>query len=1009
MGVKTVFDTLKDKRAFRALLMAGVASSALALSNGAFAQDVVEEDDDIERVTVTGSRLAGSPVSAAAPVLQVTGEDLVFRGTTQIEDYVNTLPQAFAVQTSEVSNGATGAASINLRGLGSTRTLALIDGKRLPYGALTQAAGNINLVPSLLVERVDVVTGGASAVYGSDAIAGVVNFVLKDDFEGFQVDVQGSFFQDGNDNDLAQEYLSLAEQPIPDSNNFDGWRTNVSALFGANSGDGKGNVTIFYQYLRQADMIGADHDVGACSLGNGSGPLGAGCVGSSNFRRMNSNIGEGAFFQEEDGTLVPLVGGAAQTFNFGAFNFYQRPIERHTVYGKAHYDFTDWMRAYAEFQFQDNQTDAQIAPSASFNRNFSINCDSPFINEGLSPDGQSGRTYFDLLGCAGDDDGIVPFIHSHRNVEGEPRISKFNSQTYRIVGGIEGSFYDNVFTYDLFGQFSQTTADNVSVGDLSVENIQQALFVTTDAQGNPVCIDQSGGCVPWNIFSRPGGNTGVTAEAAAFVQGTGIVVGTIEQVVIGGTLAADLDKFGVQSPFAEEAIQVLGGFEFRGDSLERIPDEISQAGSAGLTGVGGAVTPLAGEVRVTEVFTEVKLPLIQGQPFFQDLTIQGAYRYSDYEVEDDLGFSNTFDATTFNAGLTWQPIDDIRLRAQFQRAIRAPNVFELFSDVNSGLFDLPNEDPCSGATPRATFEQCARSGVTAEQFGNIEVSAAGQYNSIIGGNRELNPESSDTYTAGVIFTPRFLDSLTVSIDYFNIEIEDYINSIPPQTTLDLCIFEGQFCNLVRRDPLGTLWLQANTAEGDLAGVEATNQNIASYSTDGLDFIVDYTYDLGRLGYGDLGLFNVNFAATYLLSLDFVDFAGAPVTECAGKYLGSCTGAGSIVGVPSPKYRHLTTFTWQSPYDVDVRLTWRHMGGVEAVDPATTNALNDTIDSFNYLDAAVGWQFRDDMRFRAGVNNVFDTDPPLVSDPGTGQGNNNTFPGVYPATGRFIFFGLTISR
>lgn len=982
--------------------------SALMATSAAVAQDDIVDDEELEeRMVVTGSRLSGSPVSAAAPVIQVSSEDIQLRGITQVEDYINLLPSAFAGQTSEVANGSNGASSINLRGLGSSRTLSLIDGKRLPYGALTQAAGNVDLVPAQLIERVDIVTGGASAVYGSDAIAGVVNFVLKDDFEGFEVDVQGSYFHDMNDNEFAQDALAASEIPIPDSL-FDGARVNVSAIFGANTADDRGNVTLYFQYFRQQDMIGGDHDVGACTLRS------FGCAGSSNFRRVNSNTGEGAFFQQEDGTLVPLTITPETTFNFGAFNFYQRPVERFTIYSKAHYEFTDFLRGYIEVQYQDNNTDAQIAPSASFNRNFSVNCDNPFLSEGLSPGGEGGRTYFDILGCDGlAPDAVVPFIHSHRNVEGLPRVSTFDFGTFRVVGGIDGSFHEDTFTYDLFGQFAQTRVDDISRGDLAVEKVQQALFVTTDANGNAVCTDASGGCVPWNIFSRPGGNTGVTPEAAAFVQGTGITVGTIEQVVIGGTLSGDLGKFGYVSPWAEEGIQALGGFEFRGDTLDRVPDEITIAGSSGLTGVGGGTPPLTGEVRVWEAFTEVKIPLIQGQPLIQDLTIQGAYRYSDYTTEDSLGNTGSFDATTFNAGVTWAPVEDIRFRAQFQRAIRAPNVFELFLTPDSGLFDLENEDPCSGdfnpntpaPEPAATLEQCMRTGLTAAQYGTVEQSAAGQYNQIVGGNPDLQPEESDTITAGVVITPSFVDDLTITVDYFNIEITDYINPVPPAVTLQNCLDSGDplFCNNIRRDSLGTLWLLANTADGELAGVVATDQNIAEYSTDGIDININYTHDLNDLGWGNLGAFNINYAATYLLSLDFTAFPGSPTTECVGRYRAPCTGSGSVVGVPTPEYRHLASFTWQSPYDLDVRLTWRHQGDAEEI------GGGDPLGSFNYLDVAFGWQIRDDLRFRAGVNNVFDTDPPFVFDPGTGQGNNNTFPGVYPSTGRFLFFGATFTR
>ncbi len=1019
------------------ILTAAVFCAAPAMAQEAEADEVdveMEEETD-ERMVITGSRLLGSSFDAPNPVLTVNPQDLASRGTVQVEDFLNRLPQVFTGQTSDVSNGASGTATVNLRGLGANRTLPLIDGKRLPYGSPVFSPSNVDLVPTQLVERIDVVTGGASAVYGSDAVAGVVNFILKDDFEGFEVDVQGSFNVDQNDNNLAQIVLAESGQPIPADSTLDGFGAVVSATFGANTRDDKGNVTLFFQYFRQGEQLGGDHDVGACSLGSGGGTGGLGCVGSSNFRRFNTNVGLPLQFQTETGELVPFSGGPDETFNFGSFNFYQRPVERFTIYGKAHYQFLENLRGYLTAEFMNNSSDAQIAPSASFNRPFEINCDNPLLNQGLAADG-TGNTYLDILGCEGDE--IVPFIHSHRNVEGDPRISIIENSTYRVVGGIDGQLFNDTVTYDLFAQFSRVTLQDVSIGDISFDNAQQALFVVADpTTGEPVCSDPSGGCVPWDIFTRGAdGSTGVTPEAAAFIQGVGITTGDVEQVVIGGTLQVNTGDYGFSSPFAKDGASVLGGFEFRSDNLESIPDVVSRTPlGRGLTGVGGATLPVQGEVRVAEAFTEVNIPIIQDVPFIQDFSINGAYRRSMYTVDDLDGNTNSFDTNTFHAGVAWRPIDDIRLRAQFQRAVRAPNVIELFTGQDTGLFDLqagPNGlgDPCAGdfdpntpiPEPSASFEQCVNTGVTPfvddgvatpGEYGTIEDSAAFQFNSITGGNPDLEPESSDTITAGIQITPRWIDNLTVSVDYFNISVTDFINPIPPAVSLSECINTGNaaFCDLIQRDAFGTLFLTNTTADGEVAGITATDVNIAEFNTSGLDFNIQYAFEIGDLGFGDYGTFVFDYAATYLLELEFQSIPGAEFDSCVGVWLNPCTGANSIVGVPTPEYRHFAAFTWETPVDLDIRLNWRYSSSISIAEdaPAVSNSIDGGHRAVQYLDAAFFYRPVDDIALRMGVNNIFDRDPPLTTTPGTGTGNNNTFPGVYDATGRFFFFGVTFTR
>ncbi|MEL7016969.1 MAG: TonB-dependent receptor [Pseudomonadota bacterium] len=978
----------------------------------ATAAPAIAQDDDDDAIVVTGSRLNQANLIAPSQVTQVDAGEIDTRGTTRIEDLINILPQAFAGQTSEVSNGATGTSNLNLRGLGAIRTLVLIDGKRLPFGSPTSSPANLDLVPAQLLERVDITTGGGSAVYGSDAIGGVANFILRRDFEGIEFDGQVGFYQDGNNNDFAEGVLAAAQQPIP-GGVTDGRDVLISATLGANTPDGRGNVTAFISYQDQNAIVQADRVTSACAFGPSSGAQsfeGVGCVGSSTFRRFFSG---GDFFQEEDGTFVDFVGGPSQTFNFAPDNFFQRPNERFNFTTLARYEITDDIEAYLDLTFVNNTTDAQIAFSGTFFRPFQVNCDNPFLDAPISAD-EGGGTYRERI-CtpeqiaAGDDVGLTV---GRRNVEGGPRNLFIDLTTWRGVGGFRGNLGEN-FQWDAFGQFGRTSLTRISTNDLNFEATQQAFFVV-DSEGGPVCRDNSGGCVPYNIFQRgPGGETLVTQEATDFIQGTAFVNGTTEQIVLGGTFQGDLTEYGFQSPLADAGIQALVGVEYRRDQLESQPDNLSQIpGGRGLTGVGGGTLPVAGEVSVTELFFETQIPLIQGRTFFEELAINGAYRFSDYTT-DGNGVQNSFSTSTFAAGLAWAPVREFRVRAQFQRALRAPNVIELFTGQNTGLFNATAGanglfDPCAGdfdpATavpePERSFAECANTGVTQAQFGTIPDNPAGQLNSITGGNPLLGPESSDTFTVGAVFQPSFVDGLNISVDYFNITVNDAIATIPAVTSLTNCLDSGDavFCDLIQRDDFGSLFLSNSATVGGqtvTAGVLAANVNIAELSTSGIDFALGYNFDLGNQG----GL-NFNYVSTYLFSNAFIPVPGQDEVECVRLYAGQC-------GNPTPAYRHRMLSTWQTPFDVDLTATWRYFGAVDLFGGATGVAVDDRFNAEHYFDIAASWNVRENVTLRAGMQNIFDNDPPSGTQSGAGFGNGNTYPGIYDSTGRFIFFGVNI--
>ena len=988
------------------------AAVASTLPGFAFAQD---EEANLEEVVVTGSRLTKSNVTSSVPLVQIGAEEINSRGVARVEDVVNILPNVFVSQTAEVANGANGTSTLNLRGLGSQRTLVLIDGKRLPFGSPFSSSANVDMVPARMVERVDIVTSGASAVYGSDAVAGVVNFITKRDFEGFEFDYQYSTNYNKNSNGYMQNLLAEAEFFDPGATTA-GEASLMSVLMGVNSDDGRGNITLFGTYEDMEEMIGKDRDTGACTLFGSSDPF---CGGSSNFRRFNGTIGNdsgfGTVFQELNGELVPFTGRPDMYYNYGAVNHYQRPVERWNLGASGHYELTENVEAYFDTTYMNNKTAAQIAESASFNRPFLTNCDNPLLLGGNPNNNPNGVRLGDMTGtfdangdfvscldwmAAGNESVDVQFINSHRNVEGGPRVSTYENSTWRAIFGLRGDINDD-FAFDIFGQFAATEGTRISQNDLNFNRVQQSLFIVDNGSGTPVCRDSSGGCVPWNIFTRNAdGSTAVTDEAAAFIAGVGIVTGDTEQTVFGGTIEGDLTNFGIKSPMADAGMTGLVGFEYREDFLGRLSDDISKiSGGRGLTGTGGATLPIAGQIEVEEVFMEMSMPLITGQPMIQELGLTAGYRYSDYTTNGN-GVTNTFDADTYFAGLSWAPNDEVRFRMNQSVAIRAPNVFDLYVGINTGLIELTpvngDGDQCAGPNPVATQAQCANTGLSAAQYGTVDPSAAGQFNLITGGNPNLVAERGETTTFGVVITPSMIEDLSIAIDYFDIEVTNAIGTVPAQTSYDRCLTTGDpaFCRNIQRDTAGTLHLLNEAPGGGLAGISTQNVNVANDATKGIDVNITYSLDMS-----DMGSLNFDYAATVLDTNYTIAIPGDDKVECADAYAGPC-------GLPAPEYNHRFLATWVTPYDLTVSATWRHIGETTLYGTTSTTNLEDKMEERNYLDLAATYDYSENVQVRFGANNLLGDDAPVTTAAGTGTGNNNTYPGLFDVS-TYLFAGVTV--
>jgi outer membrane receptor protein involved in Fe transport len=976
------------------LAMAFGAAATIGISAPTLAQEQEADDDKVEKIQVTGSRLLTNPnLAASTPVLSVSGEEANIRGNVRIEDFVNVLPQVFAGQTGEVSNGSTGTANLDLRNLGANRTLVLIDGRRLPFGSSQVSAANADLIPTQLVERVDLQLGGGSAVYGSDAVSGVVNFVIQKDFEGVEFGAQYGGQYNDNDFEFFENVLEAGGQPVPGSE-FDGEETQFYVKIGSNSADGRGNVTLFASYEDRKEITQDNRAFSGCALGQNDGAQsfgGLACVGSANFRLFG---GDGGFaFQEEDGFITDAFNASpATTFNFGPFNFFQRPSERTQIYATGHYEITDSLEAYANVSFTNNVSNAQIAPTASFGIGaFSINCGNPLIQ------GNAGRAFTDVFGCSADDianDTIVDGITaSHRNVEGGPRDSRLENSGWRVVTGLRGSIGDT-WNWSTFLQTAESRDQSVSTNDFIVANVQQAFLATTDANGNVVCTDPSGGCVPFNLFQRNAdGSSAITQDQLDFVQGVGLVNGETSQFVVGGDIQANLEDYGVQLPWASSGIGILAGVERRIDRLESTPDQISQIPGGGFTGVGGATLPVAGSINVTEFFAEAEIPLISDKTFAQELTLRAQYRYSDYDTSGN-GTSSSFDTDAYGVSIAWAPVEDVRFRGQFQRAVRAPNVIELFTGQDTGLPNLTSAgtnangiqlfDPCASDAPIASLAACANTGVTAAQFGTILDVISGQTQSVTGGNPNLQPETADTVTVGVVITPEQVPGLSISVDYFSIEVEDAIQpGIPAQTILDNCLATGNsaFCDLITRAPSGTL------AAGTFGtGFQATNINIATFETTGIDFQAGYKLDVG------LGSINFNYASTFVDSLDIESFPGADLIECSGNFGPACR-------LPTPEYSHRLLATWITPWDLSVSATWRFDQSTDNLNEADT--LENELHAVNYFDLSANWQATENFAVRGGVLNLLGEQPPVNSSAGPPFGNGNTFPGVFDTSTTFF--------
>jgi outer membrane receptor protein involved in Fe transport len=956
----------------------------------AYAQQATPPVERIQRIEVTGSRIPLQTLESESPVTIITSQDIAYTGLTQISDVINQLPQAFADLGTMEANGATGTATVNLRNLGASRTLVLVNGRRLPAGDPTYYPSDLNAIPAPLIQRVDVLTGGASAVYGSDAVAGVVNFILNDRFEGVQVSWNGSGYNHQQHNSIgdlvaASGAINPSQFQVPGDKDLDGQIQDFSVTMGSNFANGKGNATVHFEYRKTDAVLQGARDFSSCSLGSdetGFSCLGSGTAFPARFQQILPGGTTGGNFVVADaaGNLAPRV-AALNSFNFAPYNHFQLPNERYMFDAFAHYDFHPHVRAYSEFMFMDDKTTTQIAPSGIFfGTTQTFFADNPLLS-------QSFRNTFGIT-----DATPATLIIGRRNLEGGGRQDERRHTDYRIVLGAKGDLFDGKWDWDFSWQHGRVVFSDKYLNDFANSRIAKALDVVTDpATGQPACrsfVDGSDlACVPYNIFALGG----VTPQALGYLQTPGFQSGETYQTVTSLHVNSDLgEAYGWKLPGARTGIGLALGYERRVEKVNLDVDPFFSIPEG--AGQGGPTLPLNGQYTVNEFFAEVRVPILEKQPWAEALNVNASYRYSDYSTDHTTN--------TWGIGAEWLPIKQARLRGTYQRAVRAANVIELFAAQGLNLFTFPN-DPC-GPNGTATLEQCLRSGLQANQYkSEILDNPAGQGNFLQGGNPTLEPETADTYTLGVVLNP--IPNLTASIDYWNIKVEDTIGTIPSTLALSQCVFTGQFCDLIHRDALGTVWLSGG------GFVTGTNINLGKLHTDGVDVNVDYLWPIDKWG-----SLRFNFNGTWLNQFEVEPVPGLGTYDCVGLFGPTCVNT-TFANAPFPKWRHKFTTIWNTPWNVNIALGWRHIDEV-TLDAAESNPLlagdfsevDRVLGQRDYFDLAAQWNIDKNWTIRGGVNNIFDRDPPIVTSTFAGppSGSGNTYPQVYDTLGRHIFLNIT---
>jgi outer membrane receptor protein involved in Fe transport len=970
---------------------------------------------------ITGSRIPRTSLTAVSPVTIVRGDEFKLVGAMNAEDLLNQLPQVNPSQGEFLTAGVPGIATVDLRGLGASRTLVLINGHRHMPGDPRILVPDINSIPTALIQRVEVLTGGAAAVYGSDAVAGVVNFILDTRINGLRFDGEIGAYQHDNRDKFAQQLLDRRQLPYPTGSVLDGRRDNASVAIGHSFLHDRAHVTIYGGYRRTDGVTWDQRDYSACpitarivadrptSVVECGGPL------VSDPGNYFDNLGN-VYQVTADRTFVPGL----SRFNSSPWNLIQRPDKRYTAGAFANFDLSHAVQAYAEVMAMKDHSLWQLSPSGDFTNTETINCDNPLLSDqqrsvicrtgnfvGETPVFDDDGNLLNVLGSPTsfiDPVSGQPYrrgwlLIALRNIQGNPIQDDLRHKSIRMLGGFKGDLGHGV-TYDASYLFGRVSLDRQYLNNYSVTRLERALDVVSDpSTGEPVCRSvligselgpsASGAdpdCVPWDVFA-PGQ---VTPQATAYLTIPPFMRGWFKEQVGNANATVQLDQWGISSPWSDEISVVNLGAEFRRDTIAFDPGEFAQIGD--IAGFGEDVFPILGSIDTKEIFGETRLPIISHKAV-ERLAIEGGLRKSWYG-----NARNSFSSRAYKLALDLTAVSGLRFRTSLQGANRAPSILELFAPVQPDFF---LRDPCAGIKPDASEAACVLTGVTPAQYGHVVPVNASRfgYHAILGGNEDLRPETATTRAAGIVLEPRLVPGFNATIDWWDIKLKGAISKIGAQAIIDSCVASGDpaFCGRVHRDPNGSLWLGNGF-------VDDRQANIGSLKVRGVDGSANYFVRLGHLGSA-----NFEFRGAYVFRW-IVDNGGLSTPyDCAGLFGAPCS--------MQPRWKHTARATWNAPRAISLSFQWRRIGSVKlaALDPKfkLTDEVSPAytrLPAQDYFDIRTALKLHKGIELRFGVNNVLDRQPPLViSNTAAGDGpiNANTYPEWYDPLGRFVFASVGI--
>ena len=997
----------------RGRLSASVAPVVLGLamiSLPSYAQTAPAADDaaaaEGETIVVTGSLISNPNLKLSSPVAVISSEEIELRQTNVAEEFLRQLPSAIPSIGSAVNNGNGGASFVNLRGIGSIRNLVLIDGQRIVPANLGGAV-DLNNIPLAVIERTDILTGGGTTTYGADAIAGVVNFITRRDFSGLEA--------------------TLSEQ-ITEKGDGNVFRADIT--IGANFDDGKGNAVFSVGYQESDPVFQGDRAFSVNNISSTSGAAGGSGTavpGRLQARRIDPATGLPS-------TAPGAVGGVSQNatlqlsqtgtslitpyapFNFNPFNIFQTPFERFNIYGQARYEISDRVEIYTSGLFSKNTVRTIIAPSGTFGTTVTLPISNPFIPNlvrlqicavDTNPSATIYTPRFTPAECAAAATATSTTDPNYREVltaiprrfvEGGTRNSAFTTQIFNYGAGVRGDVTDNI-RYDIFGSYGESENTQRQTGNGLASRLRRAVRATNANS----CIDTDGGnCRPINLFGQQGSITPAQLGYLLGVSTSSTTQTSLAQVK--GVVSGDTGEFAI----AETPIGFAVGVEYRHYVGSSVSDLASQTPGEVL-GNGAASPDVTGAYDATDVFGELVVPLLEDTSFAKSLTLELGGRYSDY--------STAGKSYTYKIGGSYEPVDGVKIRGNYVRGARAPNIGELFSPGVTGLTTLTT-DPCAGQAPvnNANLRAvCIAQGAPASVIGSISNPSANQANATTGGNPLLKVEKTKTYTFGAVIQPAVVPGLSVTVDYFNIDIKGAISSPTVGDVISGCFGSitaasaaSPACNVaIRRNPL-TGGLDGDTAT--TPGLLFVQSNLGRRKTKGIDLSINYKRDIGFADY------SFSFDGTFT---DTNKFQATPTSlnrECVGFYSANC---GSLQ--PKFAWTQRTSLTFADRFTAS--LLWRHTSKFRqepddidngngpvcnqiAVGQPNSNICGPGIDfskikAANYYDLAGRFELSDNVVLTITVQNLLDKQPKGVgSGVGTTAFNSgNVFPSTFDPLGR----------